>query len=245
MNEIDQLVATLKRRLKIQGMTYRDLAAALSISEPSVKRMFASHRFTVERMVEISSLLGFTLAEIAHEAAVSESRVHTLSEAQEKELVSDVKLLLVAVCVLNQWEIADITATYKLTEAECIQRLVKLDRLRLIALLPGNRIRLNVARDFEWRPKGPIRMYFLGQGMKDFLRSDFSRDDEVMAFSHAMLTESALARMQAEMRKLRQRFSELHEESLAAPLSKRRGTGMLLAVREWEIGVFTDLRRKA
>ncbi len=245
MNEIDQLVATLKRRLKIQGMTYRNLAAALGISEPSVKRMFASGRFTVERMVEISSLLGFTLAEIAHEAAVSESRVHTLTEAQEKELVSDVKLLLVAVCVLNQWEIGDITTTYKLTEAECIQRLVKLDRLRLIALLPGNRIRLNVARDFDWRPKGPIRMYFLGQGLKDFLKSDFSSDDEVMAFSHAMLTESAMARMQAEIRKLRQKFSELHEESLAAPLSKRRGTGMLLAMREWEIGVFTDLRRKA
>lgn len=73
--------------------------------------------------------------------------LHTLSEAQEKELVSDEKLLLVAVC-LNQWEIADIVRAYRLSEAECIQCLVKLDRLRLITLLPGNRIRLNVARDF-------------------------------------------------------------------------------------------------
>jgi transcriptional regulator with XRE-family HTH domain len=243
MNENDQLVTTLKRRLKIQGMTYRDLAQALELSEPSVKRMFASGRFTIERMIEISNLLGFTLSELAHEAAVSERRLHTLTEAQEKELVSDEKLILVAVCVLNQWEIQDIVRTYQLTEAECIQRLVKLDRLRLIALLPGNRIRLNVARDFDWRPKGPIRMYFLSQGLNDFLKSDFSQSDEVMAFSHAMLTESAIAKMQAEIRKLRQKFSELHEESLAAPLSMRRGTGILLAMREWEIGSFTKLRR--
>jgi transcriptional regulator with XRE-family HTH domain len=244
MNEIDQLVATLKRRLKIQGMTYRDLATALGISEPSVKRMFASGRFSVDRVVEISNLLGFTLAELAHEAAVSENRLHTLTEAQEGELVSDEKLLLVAVCALNQWEIKDIIGTYNLTEAECIQRLVKLDRLRLIALLPGNRIRLNVARDFDWRPKGPIRLYFLRQGLSDFLKSDFSQSDEVMAFSHAMLTESALAKMQTEIRKLRQKFAELHEESLSAPLAKRRGTGMLLAMREWEIGAFTRLRRQ-
>lgn len=243
MNEIDQLVATLKRRLKIQGMTYRNLAQALGLSEPSVKRMFASSRFSIERMVEISNLLGFTLSELAHEAAVSERRLHTLTEAQERELVSDEKLILVAVCVLNQWEIQDIVGTYNLTEAECIQRLVKLDRLRLIGLLPGNRIRLNVARDFDWRIKGPIRMYFLSQGLSDFLKSDFSQSDEVMAFSHAMLTESAIAKMQAEIRKLRLKFSELHEESLAAPLSKRRGTGMLLAMREWEIGSFTKLRR--
>ena len=152
MNEIARLVKTLKHRLKIQGMTYRDLALALNVSEPSVKRMFALGRFSIDRVIEIAHLLGFTLAELTHEAAASESRLHTLSDAQERELVSDAKLLLVAVCVLNQWEIGNIVDTYALSEAECIQRLVKLDRLRLIDLLPGNRIRLNVARDFDWGP---------------------------------------------------------------------------------------------
>ena len=64
-----------------------------------------------------------------------------------------------------------------------------------------------------------------------------------MAFSHGMLTEAAIAKMQAEIRKLRQKFAELHEESLAAPLSKRRGTGMILAMREWELAAFTARRR--
>ncbi len=243
MREIDQLVSTLKRRIKIEGMTYRDLAVALNISEASVKRLFASGRFTLERIVEISHLLGFTLAELAQEASASENRLHTLTEAQEKELVSDEKLLLIGVCVLNQWEIKDIVRVYQLTEAECIQRLVQLDRLRLMTLLPGNRIRLNVARDFDWRPNGPIRAYFLGQGMADFLKSDFAHSDEVMTFSHAMLTDAAISKMQLEVRKLRQKLVELHDESLAAPLSKRRGIGLVLALREWEIAAFTRLRR--
>lgn len=244
MNEISQLIKTLKRRLKNQGMTYSDLAISLGLSEPSVKRLFASERFTLERIVEIANLLGYTLAELSQEAAVMENRLHTLNEAQEKELATDTKLLLVAVCVLNQWPIEAIVEKFSLTRPECIQRLVKLDRLRLITLLPGDRVRLNVARDFDWLPNGPIRNYFKGQGMSDFLSDDFSKANETIAFSHAMLTESAVQKMQAELRKLRQKFAELHEESLSAPLEKRRGTGMLLAMREWEIRAFVELRRK-
>jgi transcriptional regulator with XRE-family HTH domain len=244
MNEISQLVRTLKERLKTQGMSYRDLAKALRLSEASVKRLFATERFSLERIVEIANLLGYTLAELAQDAAVAGNRLHTLTEAQEKEVVSDTKLLLVAVCVLNQWKIENIVERYRLTEAECIQQLARLDRLRLITLLPGNRVRLNVARDFDWLPHGPIRAYFQEQGLGDFLAGDFARDDEVLAFSHAMLTGPAMTRMRTEIRRLRQRFSELHEESLTAPLFRRTGTGLLLAMREWEIEAFTQLRRR-
>jgi hypothetical protein len=145
--------------------------------------------------------------------------------------------------VLNQWTVEEIGRAYRLSAAECVQRLVKLDRLRLIHLLPGNRIRLNVARDFDWLPGGPIRSFFLAQGQNDFLHCDFAGADEVMGFSHGMLTEAAIARLQVEIRMLRQRFAELHEESLLAPLPKRRGCGLLVAMREWELAAFTRLRR--
>jgi hypothetical protein len=58
-----------------------------------------------------------------------------------------------------------------------------------------------------------------------------------------MLTESARAKLQQELRQLRSRFAQLHDESLAAPLAQRRGTGLLLALREWEPAGFASLRR--
>ena len=244
MTEATQLVATLKRELKQQGKTYRDVAAALGLSEPSVKRLFASGQFSLERMVEVCSLLGFTLAELAQQASASEPRLRTLTAAQEKELISDPVLLLVAVCALNHWTLKDMLAAYRLSEAECLQRLLRLDRLHVISLLPGNRIRLNVARDFDWLVDGPIREYFREQGLVDFLDSRFARADESLAFSHGMLTAAAIDKMQGELRRLRATFAELHEESLASPLSKRRGSGLLLAMREWEPAGFTGLRRR-
>jgi transcriptional regulator with XRE-family HTH domain len=243
VKELDQIVTTLKRRLKLHGMTYRDLAKALKVSEPSVKRVFASGRFTAERLIEVCEVLGITLAELTQEAAISGKQLHALSEDQERVLVSDEKLLLVTVCVLNHWALGDINHTYSLSEAQVIAKLVKLDRLRLLTLLPGNRIRLNVARDFDWLPRGPIRGYFHRNGMPDFLNSQFLGSEEVLAFSHGMLTETAIAKMQSEVRKLRQRFAEFHEESLSAPITKRRGTALLLGMREWELRAFTAMRR--
>jgi transcriptional regulator with XRE-family HTH domain len=243
MSEVDQLVTTLKRQLKSRGLTYRDVAKALRISEPSVKRLFASGRFTVERLAQLCKLVGYTVAELAAEAGAGTPRLANLSSSQEAELVSDPKLLMVAVCALNHWRLDDVVATYRLTAAECVKRLLHLDRLGLIELLPGNRIRLTVSRDFEWLPGGPISRFFREQGQGDFLNSGFHQPGETMNFVNGMLTEAAVAQLQEELRKLRNRFSELHDESLALPVAQKLGIGLMLAMRRWEPAGFIKLRR--
>lgn len=244
MSEISSLIATTKRLLKSQGFAYRDVAKSLNLSEPSVKRMFASGRLSLDRLAQVSALLGFTVAELAQEAAADSQRIRTLTAEQEALLVSDMTLLLIAVCALNHWALADIVAAYRLTEAECLQRLLYLDRLRLIELLPGNRIRLIIARDFDWLPNGPIRNFFRAQGQDDFLNSAFSGQGESIAFVHGMFTESAFSQLQSELQRLRRRFAELHEESLNALPVQRHSASMLLATRRsWEPAAFAALRR--
>ncbi len=243
MSEATQLIAAIKKQLKIQGMTYRDVARALKISEPSVKRLFASERFTIDRLVQVSNLLGYTLAELSREAQAGQPRLISLTLKQERDLVSDSKLLLVAVCSLNHWTMEEMVLYYKLGEAECIKYLLQLDKLRIVDLLPGNRIRIIVARDFDWLPSGPIRQYFIGNALDDFVTSGFTREDETMTFVHGMFTDQALAEILDELRKMRKKFAELHEASLAAPLAKRRGFGMLYALRQWEPMDFVRLRR--
>ncbi len=244
MSEIASLISTTKKLLRSQGLTYRDVAKALKLSEPSVKRMFASRRFSLDRLAQVGELLGFTLAELTQKAAVGSEQIRTLSPDQEALLVSDVTLLLTAVCALNHWTMPDIVAAYKLTEAECLRQLLQLDRLRLIELLPGNRIRLRVARDFEWLSDGPIRNFFRTQGQDNFLDSSFTEQGESLAFVHGMFTDSAFSQLQPELQRIRKRFSELHEESLSAPLSQKQGSSMLLVTRRgWEPIAFTRLRQ--
>jgi transcriptional regulator with XRE-family HTH domain len=243
MTEVGQVISVLKRHLKARSITYRDVGRALGLSEPSVKRIFASGRVSLERVAKLGALIDLTLAELCQEAASDMPKLSELTPVQEKELVSDVKLLLVAACVLNHWTLPEILAAYRMTEVECVQRLLKLDRLRLIDLLPGNRVRLNIAHDFDWLPDGPIRRFFRAQWERDFLSGTFHPPAETLTFVHGMLTAAAAAKMQSSLRRLRHEIAALHEESRESPLAERHGTGVLLAVREWEPAHFASLRR--
>jgi transcriptional regulator with XRE-family HTH domain len=243
MTESERLVAALKRLLKKEGYTYRRVAREIGLSEPSVKRLFSRGTFTLDRLVQIASLLGMSLAELADQADKSSAAIRTLTLAQEREVVAERGLLLVAVCALNGWTLAEMVETYKFTKAECLKRLLKLDRLGLITLLPGDRIRLNIARDFDWLPDGPIQRFFRREEKEDFLAGHFSGEGENLFFLFGMFTPAAKARLQAQLRRLREEFADLHRESLAVPLGERRSGCLLVAQREWEPRSFAALRR--
>jgi hypothetical protein len=88
-----------------------------------------------------------------------------------------------------------------------------------------------------------LRGFVAEEGQKDFLNAAFTAPGETMAFVQGMVTETAALQIQAELRKLRQKMAELHQDALAVPLKQRRGTGLLFALREWEPAGFTKLRR--
>jgi transcriptional regulator with XRE-family HTH domain len=241
--ETIQLVATIKRQLKAQGLTYKDVGRALKLSEASIKRVFASERFTVTRLAQVSQLLGFTLAELLQESTSSLPPVGTLTREQEAQLVSDDKLLLVAVCSLNHWSLTDILSVYQIEKMEAVKRLRILDRMGIIELLPADRIRRRAKRDFDWIPDGPIRSYFAKQGLRDFVEGPFDPQDESLDFAHGMLTASAQAELKLELRRLRGKLVALHEQSIPAPLFEKDGIAVLLAIRRWEPIAFRRMRR--
>lgn len=243
MTETAQLIVVIKQRLKAAGLTYRDAARALDLSEPSVKRLLTGSRLTVERLAQFCGLLDLPMAALMQEADATAPRLHRLSREQEAKLVSNDKLLLVAVCALNHWSLEEMVAVYRLSKAECIKHLLVLDRMGLASVKPGNRIRLLVARDFDWLLDGPIRQFFVHQGLPDFMRSRFNASGETLDFAHGMLTAAAYAQLQGEMQRLRKKLAALHDESAGAPLAEKRGTALLLAMRVWEPEAFRALKR--
>lgn len=245
MSELPTLITTLKRLLKAHGLTYRDVAAGLGLSETSVKRLFSSERLTVERLERLAGLLGYTLSELMAEVGNQLDRLHALTPEQEGQLVRDDKLMLVAVCAFNHWSVDDIVIAYRLTRAECLKRLLVLDRMGLIALLPGDRIRLKVARDFDWLPDGPIRRHFIVRNLADYVDSRFDADGEQLSFAFGMLGAAARAELQGELRRLAKQMNDLHQSSAVLPLAEKQGAAMLLSVRDWEPKAFAALRHRA
>jgi transcriptional regulator with XRE-family HTH domain len=240
----EALVEALKRTLKAKGLTYADLAEGLSLSEASVKRIFSRGDFTLQRLEEVCRIARLDFTELAV-AAVEESQGMTqLTAEQEEEIVSDPQLLLVAWCAVNNWTFEQIVATYNLTQAECVRCLAKLDRIKIIELLPGNRIRPLINRTFSWRPDGPIQRHFRSRIEAEYLGSKFDRSDELFLFLSGMLSNASITELIGELRRVARDFAQRHRADLALPLEQRFGTSLLIAMRPWELRAFRQLRRE-
>jgi transcriptional regulator with XRE-family HTH domain len=237
------LIETLKRLLKGQGITYAQVAEQLRLSEASVKRMFSRRDFTLQRLEDVGRVAGVDFAELAREAAGSQARIERLTADQERELVSDQKMLIVALCAVGNWTFEQITDTYDISPTECVRCLAALDRLNIIELQPGNRIRPLISRTFSWLPDGPIQKYFRDQVEAEFLGDRFDQPDELFLFVSGMLSDNSMTELIARLRKVAREFAELHRDDLSLPLGARHGTSLLLATRAWEPRFFRKLRR--
>jgi DNA-binding Xre family transcriptional regulator len=238
------LVGALKQVLKSRSVTYAQVARRLGMSEASVKRVFATHRFTLERLDRICAVLGIEITDLAKMVEHEAERVTQLTLEQEREIVSDPKLMLVAVHALNHWTLEEIVDHYAISKTECIRLLARLDRLRIIELLPNNRIRLIVGRNFSWRPDGPFQRHFRDQLEANFFASRFDGRGEHLAFVSGMLSGNSNAVIQQHMRRLETEFTELHNQDSSLPLDERFGTSLLIAIRPWIPEVFRRMRRK-
>ena len=239
------LVEALKRELKARGITYAELARSLRLSEASVKRMFSRHDFTLSRLDDICACAKLEFSELARAIAREETLISQLTHEQEREIVADKKLFLVAVCALNHVTFDQIVETYDLSAAECVRLLTRLDRLKFIELQPNNRIRLLVSRTFAWLPDGPIQRFFNEQAHNEFFRSRFSRADEFMLVVNGMLSAASTATVVERLKRVAREFSELHNDDVRLPLEQRSAMTVLVALRHWELEAFAGLRRRA
>lgn len=243
MTQVVRLLATLKRELKARGVTYAEIASHLGLSESSIKRQFSESRFSLQRLEQMCQLLGLEISDLVQKMAEERQRISMLSEQQEREVAQDPKLLLVAICVLNHWTFEEILHAYEVSEHECIQLLARLDRLKLIELLPLNRFRLMIASDFRWIANGPIQKFFNREVQPDFLESPFSGPGEKLVFRSGMLSRGSNATMMKKIERLVAEFNELHDEDTGLPLAERFGSSLLVALRPWEFSFFQVLRR--
>lgn len=239
----DALVDGLKRILKARDITYAEVAAGLRLSEASIKRMFSRRDFTLARLEEVCRVAGIDFGDLAREVTQDEAGIAYLTVEQEEEIVSDPRLMLVALCAVGNWTLAQMLETYAIPEPELIGYLVRLDRRKIIELGAENRIRPLISRTFAWIPDGPIQRYFRSRVESEYLSSKFDRPGEMFLFVSGMLSRGSTADLIGRMRRVASEFADLHRADRSLPLTERHGTSALLAIRSWEPKAFRALRR--
>ena len=237
------LVASIKKELKAAQMTYADLAVALGMAESSVKRMLAKSDMSLSRVDEICRALKLDFAELARRVADAQPLLKEMTLEQERAVVADKKLLLVAICVLSQWTLEQITTAYRLSEADCVKYLARLDRIGIIELRPLNRYRLKLSKAFRWRPHGPVMNYFREHALLDYYAGGFDGAGEGLMLVHGSVSRALAPVFLERLQRVAQDFAQQHQADQKLAEKDREGYTLVLAMRSWEFEAFTALRR--
>ena len=243
MSTTADLVIALKKELKNAQMTYADLAQALGMAESSVKRMLAKGDMPLSRIDAICRALALDFADLARRVAESQPLLKELSHEQERAVVADKRLLLMAICVLSQWTLEQVTTTYRLTPAEGIKYLAQLDRIGIIELRPLNRYRLKLAKTFRWRPHGPVMNYFREHALLDYFAGGFDGPGEGVLLVHGTISRAVAPAFMERMQRVAQDFAQQHLADQKLPTREVEGYTLLLALRSWEFEAFASMRR--
>jgi len=243
MAERTVLVAELKRALRERGLTYQAVARQLELSLATVKRLFARGDFSLERFERVCELAGLGMRELLERADEHSAPTKQLTLTQEREIVADPRLFLVTWLVLNRTPFEEITRWYRFNERELLRCFIRLDRLKVIELQPGNRARLLVSRRFSWRPGGPVQRYLHQKLLREFLASHFVGAHEEFVFHGASVSREVLAQLKRVQQNAARECMELIEQD-RSPLRARVGTAFVLALRPWAYSGFAQFERR-
>jgi transcriptional regulator with XRE-family HTH domain len=243
MRQTKLLISTLKKELKKQGKTYRDVAHALELSEASIKRLFSEQSMSLERLDKICQLIDLEFIELVKQMEHNINLISQLTLSQEQELVGDIKLLLMAHFLINGVSFTEVIQDYCISETQGIQLLAKLDRMKIIELLPGNRVKMMISTNFQWIENGPIQGFYRKEIQPEFFNSPFADSGEFQSFVSGMLSRNSNAELIKKVKRLVGEFNQLNTDDQPVQLQDRFGTSLHVAIRPWEPSIFNVLRR--
>jgi AraC-like DNA-binding protein len=239
-----QLVDALKRSLRARGLTYRVLAQALAISEPSVKRMFSRGTFTLARLEAVLEVLELDFYELARMTRGGAREPLELTLEQERALAADERLLSVFWLLCNGWRAEDILAEYNISRSALTLAFGRLTRLKLIDWGPREQIRLRVPSNFQWRAGGPVKKAYGRRVLQEFLDARFSGALELLRFEARELSPESVAVLRRRLERVLADFTELSDVDAGLPSSRRSGVALLVACRPWAFSVVNALKRR-
>ena len=244
MSRPQDLVAALTAELRASGINSAQLAEELKLDESIVKRIFAKGAMPLSCIDEVLAVLKMDFAELAARVVHAQPLVKELTLDQEKAVVADRRLLLVAISVLSHWTFEQIVSTYTLSDAECVAALVRLDRLGIIDLRPLNRYRLKLDKTFRWRPMGPVMTYFRRHVVDDYFNGGFNGEGETLMLVPGQIGRAQAAMFVERLQRLAQDFAQQHLADQKLPPQQKDGYTMVIGMRSWLFAAFRDLQRR-
>lgn len=229
------LINSLKKALKLKGITYPKLAEMLEISEGSVGRIFSEGTFTLERFVRICNLIGFSLEDLIllESSELSEMQFEYTLEQEIFFAQSKNKNYLVFFEFLLDGKLPhEIAKENELDDNMLVKLLSQLEKLHLIEWLPGNKAKILTSRMIAYKKDGPLTRAYAKESMDRFLDHNFDGENEIFFTSIVQFSQDHQKKV---ILKIEEMAKDIKKEMKITEALKMETNpcGLVLALRPW------------
>lgn len=203
-----RLFGVLKQMLKAKGISYRELADKMGLSEPTIKRLFQERDCKLSRMLEVCDALGVSLADLMKLEEQVQVEPTLLPLELEKALAQQEGLMSFFLLLVTDFDAQTIAEHNQLTEVDCYRYLRELEKLELLRLGPERQVRLLVSKPIRWRTNGPLQQRLVEINQR-FAGESLRNSDHIAFYSTSrMMSEASAQRLSEEIDQLYKSFQK-------------------------------------
>lgn len=244
-----EITSALKTALKSRGVTYREVAEKIGVSEKTIKRLFSDKDCSLTRLNQICEVINLSVYDLLDFAQHYSKPGVRLNEEQEIFLGTHRQHFAFLYFLTVGYSADQIQEKYHLSELSCFRYLRDLDKLKLLELAENNRYRLLVDGKLLVPLHGPMHG-FVRDANKLFLDYVIDHDGEKgvnfrSSFRHMSADtlqdlDEDLAELSVKYQKLSQRDEAVLPRSKLLPVKWIVASAKFDIFGKWKIAEFSD-----
>lgn len=232
-SELPKMLDILNDLLRAEGISHQTLSTRLNVSSRSIKRYLRGDNLSIALMEKLCALARITLADLAILAArETGAERENLSVEQETALSQNPFTAFVLSLLCTGWTSQQVQEECLLSEVELIRHLTLLDRLGLIVLLPGNRVRTLIQKVIPWKPGGPMRKAFETIAKGGFIDMNYGAAGAIWELNTLQLPRIDEGRLRELMDDFMAAVMQLSTEECRTMSNHGRWYAVLIAIRQ-------------
>lgn len=228
-----QALQIVRNKAKSQGLTQSELATKLGVSLPTIKRWYGGGTITLESLQRLVAEVGLTLTEVFSSLEETASETFHYTEEQEHFFSENPDYLAYFDNLLRGQSPSQIQKKFHMSERKSVQYLGKLDKLKLIAWLPKNKVKLLVKGEPVWKTGGELAKKLRSDIFRSFIEREQRSDAHFFLHDYLPEDRDELARKIQELIEFAKRANS--RAKFRTDSSKPAGLYLSLQNFRWEI----------
>ncbi len=236
--DCEKLIATLKEVLRAKKITYAKLAKKLGVSEVTIKRLFSKHTCSLQTLFSICDSIEISFFDLAALAKQEPEHEYTLTNEQEVFFAANPAIFGIFRQLHRGEKPSTVAVQWKLSQAKLFRVLRKLEKLKLLEVLPENQIQMKVAGNIKFQHQGPLAKTILRAQTTQFLdhiENVLKNKDVCLHSAEVELSKLSLSELVAEIHALGSKYrARASREKSLLPADKLRSVRWLYAFAPYQ-----------